>query len=148
MIPPVIMHVLATMALLTGMTLAPILPEPDPWEPDPADVTALAKTLYGECRGCSELQQRAVAWTIFNRVDSDLFPDTVLEVIKQPSQFFGYRESFLVTDELYALAYDCLTDWHNGEDRVLEPEFLYFTGNGRINIFRTGYNSGEVWAEE
>lgn len=144
MIPPVVMRVLVTMAMLTGMTLAPVTP----WEPDPAEATALAKTLWGECRGCSELQQRAVAWCIFNRVDSEQFPDTVIEVITQPSQFFGYRESFPVTDELYDLACDCLTDWHNGENRVLEPEFLYFTGNGRINVFRTGWNSGDVWAEE
>ena len=94
------------------------------------------------------VQQKAVAWCIFNRVDSDQFPDTVIEVITQPSQFFGYRESFPVTEDLETLARECLTDWHNGENRVLEPEFLYFTGNGRINIFRTGWNSGEVWAEE
>lgn len=143
MIPPILMPLFATIIIVCNLTMPP-----EPYEPDPAEVTALAKTLYGECRGCSELQQRAVAWTIFNRVDSEQFPDTVIEVITQPSQFFGYRESFPVTDELYDLAYDCLVDWHNGEDRVLEPDFLYFTGNGRINIFRTGYNSGEVWDKE
>jgi hypothetical protein len=145
MIPAAVMQVLVTMALLIGMTLEPVTP----WEPDPAEATALAKTLYGECRGCSELQQRAVAWTIFNRVDSEQFPDTVIEVITQPSQFFGYKESFPVTEELEALACDCLTDWHNGEGRVFGPDFLYFFGNGRINIFSTEYGGkGERWAEE
>lgn len=148
MIPPIVMSLLASLALITGMTLAPVLPEPEPWEPDPAEVTALAKTLYGECRGCSELQQRAVAWCIFNRVDNNRFPDTVIEVITQPSQFFGYRESFPVMEALEALARDCLIDWHNGENRVLEPEFLFFTGNGRINIFTTEWNGGREWAEE
>ncbi len=148
-LPSAIMHVLATMALLCNLSLAPVLPEPEPWEPDPAEVDALARTLYGECRGCSELQQRAVAWTIFNRVDSEQFPDSVIEIITQPSQFFGYRESFPVTAELEDLARDCLTDWHNGEGRVFGPDFLYFFGNGRINIFSTEYGGkGERWAEE
>lgn len=144
-LPPAIMHVLVTLSMLINLSLAPIMP---PYEPDPAEVTALAQTLYGECRGCSELQQRAVCWCVFNRVDSPEFPDTVLGVVSQKNQFFGYKTTFPVTDELYQLAYDCMVDWHNGENRVLEPEFLYFTGDGRINIFRTGWNSGEVWAEE
>lgn len=123
-------------------------PQPTPWEPDPAEVTALARTLYGECRGCSELQQRAVCWCIFNRVDDSRFPDTVLGVITQRSQFFGYSPSNPVWDSLYTVAYDSLVDWHDGENRVLEPEFLYFTGNGRINIFTTEHGGGERWAEE
>ena len=63
--------------------LAFLVAPPDEWEPDPAEVTALAQTLYGECRGCSELQQRAVCWCIFNRVDDSRFPDTVVGVIIQ-----------------------------------------------------------------
>lgn len=145
MIPAPVMHVLATMAMLCSLSLEPVTP----WEPDSADVNALARTLYGECRGCSELQQRAVAWTIFNRVDDPRFPDTVIEVITQPSQFFGYSESFPVTAELEALARDCLTDWHFERERVLEPDFCFFFGNGRINIFSTEYGGkGERWEEE
>ena len=145
MIPAPVMHVLATMALLCSLSLEPVTP----WEPEAADVDALARTLYGECRGCSELQQRAVAWTIFNRVDDPRFPDTVIEVITQPSQFFGYSESFPVTAELEALARDCLEDWHFDRERVLEPDFCFFFGNGRINIFSTEYGGkGERWAEE
>lgn len=121
---------------------------PDLWEPDEADVLALARTLYGECRGCSELQQRAVCWCIFNRVDDSRFPDTVLGVITQRSQFFGYSPTNPVWNSLYDLAKDCLIDWHNGENRVFGPEFLYFTGNGRINVFTTQYGGGEKWEKE
>lgn len=150
MIPAPIMQVLATMALMGALTLSPINQltqvEAAPWEPAETDVVALAKTLYGECRGCSELQQRAVAWTIFNRVDDPRFPDSLIEVVTQPYQFAGYSESFPVTEELEALARDCLTDYHNGEDRVFGPDFLYFFGNGRINIFSTEYGGkGERW---
>ena len=146
MIPPILMPLFATIIIVCNLTMPP--QEPPTYEPDPAEVTALAQTLYGECRGCSELQQRAVCWCVFNRVDSEQFPDTVLGVVSQKNQFFGYKTTFPVTDELYQLAYDCMVDWHNGENRVFGPEFMYFTGNGRINVFRTGYNSGEVWEEE
>ena len=142
-IPHILHSAIATILIVCSLS-APA------WEPDPAEVTALAQTLYGECRGCSELQQRAVCWTIFNRVDDERFPDTVLGVITQRSQFFGYSATNPVWDSLYDVAYDCLTDWHNGEDRVLEPEFVFFHGNGRINIFTTAYGTdeGERWAEE
>lgn len=123
-------------------------PEPQPWEPDEAEVLALARTLYGECRGCSELQQRAVCWCIFNRVDDPRFPDTVVGVITQQSQFFGYSPSNPVWDSLYAVAYDCMVDWHDGVERVLEPELCFFTGNGRINVFTTEWGGGREWAEE
>ena len=141
--PEIVIRLLATLAILCQ--LAPLT---EPWEPNEAEVTALAQTLYGECRGCSELQQRAVCWTVFNRVDDPRFPDNIIDVLSAPYQFAGYKTSFPVWDNLYDLARECITDWHNGENRVLEPEFLYFTGNGRINVFRTGWNSGDVWAEE
>ena len=145
MIPAPVMHVLITLALLCSLSLEPV----KPWEPEAADVDALARTLYGECRGCSELQQRAVAWTIFNRVDSSAFPNSLIEVVSQPYQFAGYSESFPVTEELEALARDCLEDWHFDRDRVLEPDFCFFFRNGRINIFSTEYGGkGERWAEE
>ena len=54
-----------------------------------------------------------------------------------------------MTEELEALARDCLEDWHFERERVLEPDFCFFFGNGRINIFSTEYGGkGERWAEE
>lgn len=131
-------------ALILLLNLAP---GEVPWEPEEADIVALAQTLYGECRGCSELQQRAVCWCIFNRVDSDTFPDTVIGVITQKSQFFGYSPNNPVWDNLYELAKQCLIDWHNGENRVFDSDYLYFHGNGVKNIFTTQYGGGRTWAE-
>jgi len=145
MIPPVVAKLLVTLAILCN--LAPLT---EPWEPDEADVTALAQTLWGECRGCSELQQKAVCWTVFNRVDDERFPDSIIEVVSAPYQFAGYKTTFPVTEELESLARECIIDWHNGENRVLDPEFVFFHGNGRINIFTTKYgkDEGRRWAEE
>lgn len=135
-------------AILLLAALLFLQPPPDDgWEPDPAEVTALAQCLYGECRGCSELQQRAVCWVIFNRVEDSRFPDSIIGVLSQPSQFFGYSSSNPVWDSLYAVAYSCLTDWHNGEGRPFGPEFCFFTGNGRVNTFTTAWGGGESWCE-
>lgn len=135
-------------AIVMIAMLAFLVAPPDEWEPDPAEVTALAQTLYGECRGCSELQQRAVCWCVFNRVEDGRFPDTVIGVLSAPLQFHGYSQGNPVWDSLYDVAYSCLVDWHNGENRVLPPEYLYFHGNGRINVFDTAYNGGERWTKE
>lgn len=119
------------------------------WTPEDRDVIALAKCLWGECRGCSYIQKAAVCWCIFNRVDDSRFPSTIYDVIVQPSQFFGYQEHFPVTDELYEIAYDCIVNWHNNENRVFDKDYLYFTGNGRINVFTTSWGGGgRVWEEE
>ena len=145
-LPPAIIHVLVTMSLLCNLSLAPTQP---PYIPDEESVVALAQTLYGECRGCSEIQQKAVCWCVFNRVDDGRFPDSIIGVVSAPHQFAGYKASFPVTDELYDLARECIIDWHNGENRVLEPGFCFFYGNGRINIFSTEYGGkGQRWEEE
>lgn len=143
-LPSAIMHVLVTMSLMCNLSLSPIMP---PWEPDPTEVTALAQTLYGECRGCSELQQKAVCWCVFNRVDDSRFPDSLIEVVSQPHQFAGYSESFPVTAELEALARDCLTDWHYERERVLEPDFVFFWGDSKRNHFTTEWRGGQEWCE-
>ena len=122
-------------------------PPDDAWEPDPAEVTALAQCLYGECRGCSELQQRAVCWCIFNRVEDSRFPDSIIGVLSQPSQFFGYSPYNPVWDSLYAVAYSCMVDWHNGENRPFSEAYCFFHGDGRRNHFTTAYGDGEEWCE-
>ena len=147
-LPTAIIHVLTTMSLLCSLSLAPIQP---PYEPDPAEVTALAQTLYGECRGCSELQQRAVCWCVFNRVDDSRFPDTIIGVVSAPLQLQGYSSSNPVWDNLYEVAYSCMVDWHNGENRVLDEDMCWFSGWNRINHFRNAWlseNATKFWEEQ
>ena len=108
------------------------------------DVTEVAKMLWGEARGCTRDNQIKCAWVVVNRVDDDRFPDTIQGVLSQPHQFHGYSESFPVTDELYSVAFDVLTRWSYEKQgapvrRELPSSFLWFTGNGRENIFREVY---------
>lgn len=108
------------------------------------DVTEVAKMLWGEARGCTRDNQIKCAWVVCNRVDDDRFPDTIQGVLRQPSQFHGYSESFPVTDELYNVAFDVLTRWSYEKQgihvsRELSKSYLWFTGNGQENIFREVY---------
>lgn len=50
-------------------------------------IHCLAKNIYFEARGESELGQRAVAWVTLNRRDSTQYPNTICDVVWQPSQF-------------------------------------------------------------
>ena len=58
-----------------------------------AEAELLARTVWGEARGCGTEQQAAVVWCVLNRVDSERFPDSIAAVVTQPSQFFGYSAS-------------------------------------------------------
>ena len=108
------------------------------------DVAAMAKMLWGEARGCTRDNQIKCAWVVCNRVDDDRFPDTIQGVLEQPSQFHGYDPSYPVTGELYSIAFDVLTRWSYEKQgipvrRELPNTYLWFTGNGRENIFREVY---------
>jgi hypothetical protein len=106
----------------------------------------VAKTIYGEARGCSAAEQEKVVWCILNRVDDPRFPDTIIGVITQPSQFHGYSSSFPVWEEHYQLALDVIARWQfekiGGEsNRNLEPDYLYFSADstGIGNVFRKSW---------
>lgn len=119
--------------------------------PAQEDVDALARTLYGECRGVpSKMEQAAVAWCILNRVDAG-YADTVLGVVAAPGQFVGYSPYHPVTDELAELAADVLErHWREqqGETevgRVLPADYLWFSGRDGRNWFRAEYRSSDYW---
>lgn len=125
---------------------------PAPYIPDEAEVEMLARVVWGEARGIpSDMEKAAVVWCILNRVDADGWPDTVAEVVTQPHQFAGYSPDYPATEELKAVAADVLTRWdrerREGGDvgRVLPAEYVFFTGDGAHNHFRTEYDGGTFW---
>ena len=113
------------------------------------DAKLIAKTLYGECRSCTKVQQAAVAWCILNR--ADYYGMSVEAVVTSPGQFAGYSESNPVDDALYEIAADVLRR-HALESegavevgRVLPRDYLWFSGDGYENHFRNAYIDGERW---
>lgn len=132
MIPSAILHVITVLALATGLTLAPVQPA---YEPDPAEVALISRTIWGEARGCPREEREAVAWCILNRVDDPRFPDTVEAVVTAPYQFLGYSEDFPAED-FAEEARDVLIRWHGGEHGI-DPSLVFFHGDGEHNYFRS-----------
>ncbi len=109
----------------------------------------LAKMAYGEYRGNDDRQVTMTMWCVLNRVDSPLYPDTIAKVVNQPSQFMGYSPYNPVDARLYELAVQTLKLWEAEKlegERTLPKEYLYFSGNGEVNIYRT--QSGDIYGVE
>lgn len=105
------------------------------------DVTALAQMLWGEARGCSLDNQVKCVWVVLNRVDDAHYPNSIIEVVSQPGQFYGYSPYYPATDELKAVALDVLNRWSMEKqgaeiERELDAHYLWFTGDGVQNWFR------------
>lgn len=133
-------------------TEAPILDIPDltPPEPETDVVEALAKTVYGEARGCSKVEQAAVVWCVLNRVDA-AGTGNIMAVIVAPHQFQGYHSTNPVEPEIVELVKDVLTRWQIESDcvgsvgRVLPNDYLWFTGDDKHNYFRNDYHGTTFW---
>lgn len=136
--------------LLAATTILTPVPE---WSPTAEDVEAIARTLYGECRGAETVaEQEAVAWVILNRVDAG-YADTVLGVVSAPGQFAGYDPAHPLWPELVEVARRVLTLHHReqrGENvaRVLPSAYLWFSGDGVRNYFRCEYDGERVMVDD
>lgn len=131
----------ATIITLIAM-LSFLMAPPDEWQPDPADVEYISRTVWGEVRGCDEVEQRAQVWCVLNRVDDPRFPNTIKEVVTAPYQFQGYSPNNPV-DPFRDLAEEILILWHNGE-REIPEDMCWCSGDGKHQTFR---NSWERTAE-
>lgn len=136
-----------------AVTPPALTPSPSPAPtPDETEVEMMARMIWGEASGIpSDMEKAACVWCVLNRVDDPEFPDTVAAVLEQPNQFAGYSPDYPATEEHKAIAADVLTRWMEERagaadvGRVLSAEYLFFTGDGEHNIFRTDYRGGAVW---
>lgn len=114
----------------------------------------LARCVWGEYRGDDDVQVAAVAWCILNRVDDPRFPNTIKEVVTAPWQFSGYQPGNPIDPRIQRICYDVLARWQaepsccGSIGRVLPPEYVYFTGNGVVNLYRSEYWSRDYWTWE
>lgn len=116
------------------------------------EVEVLAKMLWGEARGVqSTTEQAAVIWCVLNRVDHPSYPDTIIGVVTQKSQFHGYNPSHPLDADLVLLVEDVLTRWYAEKDgeidsgRVLPRGYIYFYGDGERNHFTSEWLSDDTW---
>ena len=114
------------------------------------EVELLARVVWGEARGCDKTQQAAVVWCVLNRVDAGY--GSIYEVVTAPGQFSGWNVHNPVITSMQEIVIDVLTRW-NAEKvcigdvgRVLPKEYIYFTGNGEVNLYRKDYNDyNHMW---
>lgn len=139
-----ILHVVLRLCLIAMVAAQaePASETVETWEPDAEDVAYISRTIYGEARGCDEEQRQAVAWCILARVDDPRFPDTVEGVVTQPYQFQGYSAGNPI-EPCEADARAVLIAHHEGE-WGLDPDLLWFEGDGRINHYRDAWRHEEV----
>ena len=123
------------------------------------DGVMLANLMWNECRGVKATKEKAgVCWTVLNRVDDERWPDTIAEVITQEDQFaytgkpeLRDEDDRALYDELLSIAQDVLMRWlfeKQGVEnvgRVLPKEYVFFSGHGGHNWFRTKYSGGRYW---
>lgn len=137
MIPPILQTLFATIIIVCNLTLPP-----EPWEPSEEDIAYISRTVWGEVRGCDEVEQRAQVWCVLNRVDDPRFPNTIKEVVTAPYQFQGYSPNNPV-DPFRDLAEEILILWHDGV-REIPEDMVFCSGDGKHQTFR---NSWERTAE-
>ena len=116
----------------------------------PDELAELAgRAIWGEAGGIQdEAQRAAVIWCACNRADAwDMDIGDVLTV----DQFHGLAIKGEVPEQHVELARDVLARWTLEAEgwvdvgRVLPSRFLYFEGNGIVNLFSTEYGGGEYW---
>lgn len=94
------------------------------------DIDLIALVTMGEAEGESELGKRLVIDTILNRVDSDIYPDSIHDVCYQKGQFGclhnGRCKRCRVTTEVKNLVIEELKNRTN-------DEVLYFNTGGYMN---------------
>lgn len=66
-------------------------------------------------------------WVVFNRVDSDNYPDNVDGVLLQPGQFCEYSDSAAPTEGNMVIATNQVSRWKNGDIRPVPSRAVFIT---------------------
>ena len=108
-----------------------------------------AESVKDNCGVSGNCHRAAVIWCILNRVDAGY--GDFEEVATAPNQFAYYQNTRIVK-EFYELAEDVLDRWSQEKagikdvGRVLPQDYLWFRGNGKVNIFRNKYKGDyKIW---
>ncbi|MCK9326487.1 MAG: cell wall hydrolase [Bacteroidales bacterium] len=104
------------------------------------EVEAITLTLAGECYDDKLSDKRKVTEVILNRVSSEKFGNTVLEVVSAKGQFVGYwKQSRPISESDIQIAEEVLTNWYKNNCEALSEYLFFYSGPNRENIFRSDY---------
>ena len=111
-------------------------------------VEKAALMAWGEYSGTDYAQRTAPIWCACNRADAW---GLTLEEVMHSDAFHGLLTEREVPAEWYDLARETLARWELEKmgyidvGRTLPSEYLYFSGDGTVNIYRTEYVGGMIY---
>lgn len=166
--PPVLIIPQSPTHAASGLLIAPVPPETSADTPNtypswesvlnkamaaiPDELVAEAALLaWGEYSGSDFAQRTAPIWCACNRADA--WGLTLYEVMHSDA-FHGLLTEREVPEEWYDLARETLARWELEKlgyidvGRTLPSEYLYFSGNGAVNVYRTEYIGGVEYVPE
>lgn len=114
-------------------------------------VAEAALLAWGEYSGSDYAQRTAPIWCACNRADAW---GLTLEEVMHSDAFHGLLTEREVPAEWYDLARETLARWELEKmgyidvGRTLPSEYLYFSGNGEYNTYRTEYIGGVEYVPE
>ena len=103
------------------------------------ELDAIARTLAGECYDDKLEDKRKVAEVVVNRVSSDAFGYSIVDVVSAPGQFSGYWTNRPTSESDIQIAEEILTDWYENKCEALSEYLFFCSGPNRENIFRAVY---------
>lgn len=80
-------------------------------------------------------------WVLFNRYDSDQYPDDFEMVLIQEGQFEEFDPAAEVLDDLWAIAANQVARWKNGDTRPCSSDAVY------IKVSSDGVELRDEWDE-
>ena len=94
-----------------------------------SDLFNVAHLMWGEAGNTDSTERRYTASVLLNRVDSDLFPDTIGECLYQPGQYTTVRDGGPFwgepSEECWKDAEDLLIQWYETGESDLPKNVLY-----------------------
>lgn len=106
-----------------------------------AEADALARVLYG-VKDNDETDLKTYCWCVFNRVDNPAYPDTLEDVIAQPSQWMRYDPTNPILESLYQIAREQLDDWHTNTHRPVSNEYVFMNWSRNDICLRDNFYEG------
>ncbi len=166
--PPELIIPQAPAHAASGLLIAPVPPETSADTPNtypsqedvlnaameaiPDELVAEAALLaWGEYSGTDYAQRTAPIWCACNRAEAWGLP---LDEVMHSDAFHGLLTEREVPEEWYDLARETLARWELEKmgyidvGRTLPSEYLYFSGNGKYNTYRTEYIGGVEYVPE
>lgn len=166
--PPELIIPQAPAHAASGLLIAPVPPETSADTPNtypsqedvlntameaiPDELVAEAALLaWGEYSGSDYAQRTAPIWCACNRADAW---GLTLDEVMHSDAFHGLLTEREVPAEWYDLARETLARWELEKmgyidvGRTLPSEYLYFSGNGKYNTYRTEYIGGAEYVPE